>query len=117
MDDNLGDRFGLSNPLYRLSGNDTDEAPKETEAPDGGSKLVVYGTPYCGDCYRSRRFLDRHSVPYEWINIQDDPAWIEQVERINRGYRSVPTIVFPDGSTLTEPSDHQLAQKLGLNAG
>jgi glutaredoxin len=92
------------------------EPGESVRATDRGSQLIVYGSAHCGDCYRSKRFLDSHDVPYEWVEIDDDPASIALVERINRGYRSVPTMVFPDGSILTEPSNRQLADKLGLNA-
>lgn len=87
------------------------------KAKDSGDQLIIYGSAHCGDCYRSKRFLDSNDVPYEWVEIDNDPASIALVERINRGYRSVPTMVFPDGSVLTEPSNRQLAEKLGLDAG
>ncbi len=72
------------------------------------SKIVVYGTPWCGDCRRTRAFLDRHQIVYDWIDIDRDPAARAAVEKINHGNRSVPTIVFPDGHTLTEPTTSQL---------
>lgn len=79
-----------------------------------GGALIVYGTAWCGDCHRSRRFLDQHRVPYTWIDVDQDPEAVQTVLAINRGRRSVPTIVFPDGSTLAEPSNAELARKLGL---
>lgn len=77
--------------------------------------VVVYGTAWCGDCRRSKRFLDQHQVPYQWVDIDRDPAAVAVVMKINGGRRSVPTLVFPDGSTLTEPSNVELGQKLGIS--
>jgi thioredoxin reductase (NADPH) len=76
--------------------------------------LIVYGTPWCPDCRKSKQFLGEHRVPYDYIDIDQDPASQAEVERLNNGMRSVPTIVFPDGSVLVEPSNEDLAQKLGL---
>ncbi len=76
-------------------------------------ELVVYGTSWCGDCQRARRFLDRHQVAYRWVDIDQDAGARATVERLNRGQRSVPTIVFPDGSLLVEPSEAELAARLG----
>ncbi len=78
-------------------------------------KLIkVYGTMWCGDTRRSRAFLNKHQIPYQWIDINSDPEACKFVEKTNRGFRSVPTIVFPDGSILVEPSDRELGLKLGI---
>ena len=79
-----------------------------------GARIVLYGTPWCGDCRRARRFLEANGVTYEYIDIGDSADAVALVERINQGHRSVPTIVFPDGSVLVEPSNRALAAKLGL---
>lgn len=76
--------------------------------------LTIYATSWCGDCLRVRRYLDFHKVPYRWIDIDRDPAAEKYVIQTNRGNRSVPTIVFPDGSLLVEPSNLALKEKLGL---
>ncbi len=76
--------------------------------------IIVYGTDWCGDCHRTRRFLDRHHVAYEWIDADSDPRASDVIRAINRGRRSVPTLVFPDGTIMTEPSDRALGQKLGI---
>ena len=78
--------------------------------------IVMYGTPWCGDCRRAQRFFDSNGVAYQYIDIVDRPEAVALVERINGGYQSVPTIVFPDGSVLVEPSNKVLASKLGLSA-
>jgi len=77
--------------------------------PEG---ITVYGTTWCSDCVRAKRYLDAHHVAYRWVNIEEDAVARARVEEINRGMRSVPTIVFPDGSVLVEPSDQQLAARL-----
>jgi len=75
--------------------------------------ILVYGTTWCPDCVRAKHFLDRQHIPYQWINIEDDPQAIAYVEQVNGGMRRVPTILFPDGSILVEPSNAELAKKLG----
>lgn len=76
--------------------------------------IVCYGTCHCPDCWRARWLLDRHQIPYRWIDIEKDPEARAYVEEMNGGYRSVPTLVFPDGSILVEPSNAELIEKLGL---
>jgi mycoredoxin len=76
--------------------------------------ILVYGVEWCGDCRRARRFLNEHTISYTFINIDQDKKGEQFVLKVNRGYRSVPTIVFQDGSTLTEPSTDALARKLGI---
>lgn len=56
--------------------------------------------------------LDEHDVPYKWVDLEADPDAVETVLRVNRGMQSVPTIVFPDGSVLVEPSNRELTEKL-----
>lgn len=77
-------------------------------------KITVYATEWCGDCRRARRFFDRNQVEYSYINIDVDKEGEQFVIRTNKGMRSVPTIVFEDGSILVEPSNQALANKLGL---
>ena len=77
-------------------------------------QIRVYGTTWCPDCVRAKQVLEKHKVPFVWIDINQDADARVYVEKINYGNRSVPTIVFPDGSTLVEPSNKQLEVKLGL---
>ena len=77
--------------------------------------LTMYGTPTCVDCLRSKRFLESHNVAYDFINIASEPDAAAKVQDLNNGLRIVPTIVFDDGSILTEPSDAELAEKLGIS--
>ena len=80
------------------------------------SNIVVYGTNWCWDCTRARRFFNKHNISYEWINIDKDPQAEQFVLKTNDGMRSVPTIVYPDGSILVEPSNRELAEKLGISS-
>ena len=73
--------------------------------------IKMYVTTWCGECRMAKRWFDAHGITYESINIEEDDRAAEYVKRVNRGYRSVPTIVFPDGSILVEPSPRELASK------
>ena len=75
-------------------------------------KITVYGTQWCPDCVRAKQVLARYKVAFEWIDIEKDPEAAAYVEKVNKGYKSVPTIVFADGSVLVEPSNHELETKL-----
>jgi len=77
--------------------------------------LKVYATDWCFDCRRVKRFLTEVNIPFEWINIDRNRQAEQFVLQVNGGLRSVPTILFADGTTLTEPSNTQLSQKLGLS--
>jgi glutaredoxin-like protein len=78
------------------------------------AKIIVYGTNWCGDCIRTKLFLKRNSIDYQWVNIDHDKEAEKFVKDTNKGFRSVPTIVFPDGSMLVEPSTSMLAKKLEI---
>ena len=77
--------------------------------------IIVYSTDWCGDCRRAKRFLEEHGIAYETVDIERNAEGKAFVERVNNGNRSVPTIVFLDGSILVEPRTHQLAEKLGID--
>ncbi len=76
--------------------------------------VKVYGASWCPDCRRAKRFLSDQRVPYEWHDIEVDPDGLGIVQERNGGNDIIPTIVFPDGSHLAEPSNEELADKLGL---
>ena len=73
--------------------------------------IKMYVTTWCGDCRMAKRWFDARGITYESINIEEDPRAAEYVKRVNRGYRSVPTIVFPDGTIMVEPGPRELASK------
>ena len=76
--------------------------------------IKLYGTTWCGGTRRARRIFDDNKIPYKWIDIDEDRDARDFVEKTNNGFRSVPTIIFPDGSKLVEPDDSELAEKLGV---
>ena len=75
-------------------------------------QIKVYGTKWCPDCFRAKQVLGRHNIPFTWIDIEKDAQALEYVRELNHGNHSVPTIVFPDGSVLVEPSNKELEEKL-----
>ena len=82
-----------------------------SQTSTGQNKIKMYTTTWCGDCRMAKRWFDAHDIPYDAINIETDEHAAAEVLRLNRGMRSVPTIVFPDGSVLVEPSARELAAK------
>lgn len=76
------------------------------------NQIVMYSTQWCPDCWRAKKVMDTMGVAYNEINISHDPDAVAIVERINQGNRSVPTILFPDGTSLTEPRTAELTAKL-----
>jgi mycoredoxin len=84
---------------------------QELHATTGQENIKMYATPWCGDCRMAKRWFDAHDIPYDYINIEEDEHAAAYVLRINRGMRIVPTIVFPDGAILVEPTPHELAAK------
>ncbi len=76
--------------------------------------IEVYGASWCTDCRRAKRFLGDQRVSFEWHDIEVDPDGIRVVQERNGGNNVIPTIVFPDGTHLAEPSNEELAEKLGL---
>ncbi len=76
--------------------------------------ITLYGAQWCPDCRRSKAFLAEQRIPFHYVDLELHPDENETVQRYNDGKRIIPTIVFPDGSHLAEPSDGELAEKLGL---
>jgi thioredoxin reductase (NADPH) len=76
--------------------------------------ITMYGAPWCPDCRRSKKFLTEQRIPFTYIDIEAKPEFQTYVEQVNGGKRIIPTVVFDDDSLLVEPSDAELAAKLGL---
>jgi mycoredoxin len=76
----------------------------------------VYASSGCSDCKLAKAVLDSYHANYRWVDIDREPSAIEVVLRLNRGYRTVPTIVFPDGRVLISPSRPQLEAALADSA-
>lgn len=77
--------------------------------------IVVYGAPWCPDCRASKQFLGEQRVPYRWVDVDQDEEAREYVQQVNDGKQIIPTIVFEDGSVLVEPTNAELAAKLGIS--
>src|SRR5713226_1195576 len=78
------------------------------------NNIKLYGTNWCSDCKRSKKFLGEQRVHYEFINIEEDMEGQAFVQKAQNGGLSIPTLAFEDGSILIEPSNAELATKLGL---
>jgi mycoredoxin len=75
-------------------------------------QIRVYGTRWCPDCLRVKQVFSRHNVTFAWYDIEQDEQACAYVEKVNGGLKSVPTILFPDGSILVEPANAVLEKKL-----
>ena len=76
--------------------------------------ITMYGTYWCTDCKRAKQFFGENRVSYEFVDIDANPDGLAYVERVNNGKQVIPVIEFDDESTLVEPSNAQLAEKIGL---
>ena len=74
--------------------------------------ITMYSADWCGDCRRSKRLMDSLNVKYSIIDVDADEAAAAKVIEINGGMRSIPVIIFSDGTHMTEPSDIDLRAKL-----
>ncbi|MEV0804967.1 glutaredoxin family protein [Micromonospora sp. NPDC050200] len=77
-----------------------------------GTDLVVYGTGWCPDVRRCRALLDAAQVTYRYVDLDEDPAAVALVRMLQHGPRRVPTLVWPDGRLLVEPTDDVLRAHL-----
>ena len=74
--------------------------------------ITVYGADWCSDCKRSKRLLDSKNIEYTWVDVDNNEAALQTVKSLNQGKRIIPTIVFPNGDILVEPTDSELSLKL-----
>ncbi len=74
--------------------------------------VTMYTTPWCGYCHRLKSQLDREGITYELIDIEQRPEAAAVVESANNGNQTVPTLVYADGTAMTNPSVIQVKQKL-----
>ena len=74
-------------------------------------KITMYGTSWCIDCHRARRIFKNNKVDYIYIDLDKNAHYKDLVIEINGGNQVVPTIIFPDGDTLSEPSNQELLEK------
>jgi len=74
--------------------------------------VQFYGANWCPDCIRARQVLSKHNIAYDFHDIDASNEALAYVEKVNRGMRSVPVIVFPNGTTLVEPTNSELESRL-----
>ena len=74
--------------------------------------FTMFSTPWCGYCHRLKSQLDREGIAFEIVDIEQDPEAAMTVEQVNGGNQTVPTLLFADGTTLTNPSVKQVKEKL-----
>jgi mycoredoxin len=79
--------------------------------------FTMYTTPWCGYCQRLKGQLGREGITFEEVNIEHHPDAAGIVERVNDGNQTVPTLVYADGSAMTNPSIAQVKEKLAALAG
>ena len=75
-------------------------------------KVMMYSTVWCGYCRRLKAQMDREGITYVEIDIESDPHSAEFVMSVNDGMKTVPTLVFPDGSALANPTLAQVKRQL-----
>ncbi|CAN5412511.1 MAG: glutaredoxin [Nocardioidaceae bacterium] len=75
-------------------------------------EFTLYSTPWCGYCHRLKSQLQREGISFDEVDIEQDPDSALLVEKANGGNQTVPTLVFRDGSALTNPSVAQVKAKL-----
>lgn len=106
----------ISDPHHSESGAFWWKLPNVSGTPANEEPILVYATSWCGDCRLAKSVLDERHAHYRWIDINRKPSAVETVLRLNGGYRTVPTIIFPDGRVLVEPSRQELEQALTESA-
>ena len=74
--------------------------------------IIMYSTDWCGDCVRSEALLNSLNVSLDVVNVDKDDGANTYIQKLKKGARRIPTIVFPDDTFLVEPSDVQLEEKL-----
>ncbi len=80
------------------------------------SAFTLYSTSWCGYCHRLKTQLRREGIGFDEVDIETDPPSAKVVEKANNGNQTVPTLVFSDGSALTNPSVRQVQDKLAALA-
>ncbi|MDX1662986.1 MAG: glutaredoxin family protein [Candidatus Promineifilaceae bacterium] len=81
---------------------------------ESGEKIILYTSNYCGQALLVERFFENHDIPVDLINIDGNTEARQQLIELNNGYASVPTLIFPDGTQMTEPRLRQIQAKLGM---
>ena len=80
------------------------------------ASVTMFTTTWCGYCVRLKGQLDREGIPFDMVDIEQQPEAADIVEAANQGNQTVPTLVFPDGTSQTNPSVAQVKEKLAALA-
>jgi mycoredoxin len=83
-----------------------------SELSNTEQKIVIYGNDWCRDCHSAKHWFETHDVAYEYLNIEQDEQAAADMLKANGGIGRVPTILFPDGSFLIEPTARELDAKV-----
>ena len=90
----------------------------ESTAPAGATPAVtMYTTTWCGYCKRLKRMMQDDGIAFAEVDIEQVPGTAEIVEKVNNGNQTVPTLVFRDGTAMTNPSLAKVKEKLASLAG
>ncbi len=76
--------------------------------------ITMYGAAWCSDCRRAKKVLDDSGVAYDYVDLEAEPDAADLALRIS-GRKSIPVIVFPDGSHVVEPADELLREKIAAS--
>lgn len=76
------------------------------------ARLTMYSTPWCGYCHRLKGQLQRAGVDFQEVDIEQDQAAAQFVASVNGGNQTVPTVLLPDGSSLTNPTIREVLSHL-----
>ena len=85
-------------------------------AVDTQSTFTMYTTPWCGYCHRLKSQLDREGIAFDIVDIEQVPEAVRIVETANHGNQTVPTLVYSDGTSQTNPSLAQVKAKIAALA-
>jgi mycoredoxin len=85
-------------------------SPSQLPAPE----ITMYSTSWCGPCKRLKSDLEREGIPFVQIDIENDEDAALLIETLNSGNRTVPTLVFADGTSMTNPPVSRVKEHLGL---
>jgi mycoredoxin len=91
------------------------DLPMSTSTSAAPDQVTMYSTPWCGYCRRLKSQMEREGIVYVEVDIEEDPTAADYVMSVNGGNQTVPTLVFPDGSAMTNPSLVQVKARLGLS--
>lgn len=79
--------------------------------PEPGS-ITMFTTTWCGYCKRLKKMLATTDIAVTEVDIEEVEGTAELVERLNGGNRTVPTVIFPDGSAATNPSLQEVKERV-----